>query len=92
MFFLFQHSNMSVKRKLNIRSLCEKCTALKNLESGLFNKEVVTPDSRCNNNLAHFIIPDALSKNNLSNNKIAFSHFVIRNMLKKPTKLSCHTL
>ena len=32
---------MSVKRKLNIRSLCEKCTALKNLESGLFNKEVV---------------------------------------------------
>ena len=39
--FLFQHSNMSVKRKLNIRSLCEKCSALKNLESGLFNKEVV---------------------------------------------------
>ena len=31
---------MLVKRKLNIKSLCEKYPALKNLENGLFNKEV----------------------------------------------------
>ena len=31
---------MSVKQKLNVQRLGEKCQALKNLESGLSNKEV----------------------------------------------------
>ena len=31
---------MPVKRKRNFKSLCEKCPALINIESGLFNKEV----------------------------------------------------
>ena len=31
---------MSVKRKLNVESLGEKCQVLKDLESGLSNKEV----------------------------------------------------
>ena len=31
---------MSVKRKLNTKSLGEKCNALKDLESGMSNKEV----------------------------------------------------
>ena len=30
---------MPIKRKLNVKSLCEKYQALKDLESGLFNKE-----------------------------------------------------
>ena len=31
---------MSVKRKLNVKNLNEKCKALRDLESGLSNKEV----------------------------------------------------
>ena len=31
---------MSVKRKLNVKNLDQKCNALKDLESGLSNKEV----------------------------------------------------
>ena len=38
--FLFQHNNMSVKRKLNVKIICEKFSALKNIEIGLFNKKV----------------------------------------------------
>ena len=31
---------MSVKRKLNVKNLNEKCKALRDMESGLSNKEV----------------------------------------------------
>ena len=43
-FIFFQHhsgNNMSsVKQKLNIKSLGEKCEALRDLEKGLSNKDV----------------------------------------------------
>ena len=38
--FLLQHNNMLIKRKLEVKSLGEKCQALKDLESGLSNKKV----------------------------------------------------
>ena len=41
-FLIFVQSSciMSVKRKLNTKSLGEKCNALKDLENGMSNKEV----------------------------------------------------
>ena len=39
-FFLYNRNTMSVKRKLNVKKLNEKCKALRDLESGLSNKEV----------------------------------------------------
>ena len=38
--FLFQYNNLSVKRKLNVKSFGEKCQALKDLEIGISEKEV----------------------------------------------------
>ena len=37
---MFQDNNISVKRKLDVKSLSENCQALKGLESSLSNKEV----------------------------------------------------
>ena len=39
-FFLYNRNTMSVKRKLNVKDLNEKCKALRALESGLSNKEI----------------------------------------------------
>ena len=39
-FSLYNINTRSVKRKLNVRNLNEKCKALRDLESGLSNKEV----------------------------------------------------
>ena len=43
--FLYNRNKMSVKRKLVVKSLNEKCKALRDLESGLSNKEVAVKNT-----------------------------------------------